>query len=269
MYSDNPQSVLTRPNKGGTMTRGGQTTVIKPGMPTVGGTGARGATPAAPPRAAGRSVLLPPSGPMALGSFTGAKPSAAAPAAPAAPAPATPNKGGTMTTQVAPGVRATVIKPPTPAASTAANRPNAGGTMVRGGVTTVIPPGQPTAASAVATRAPTAAPTAPPAAAAATPAPSTTPAGAAASAPPPPAAQNLGFSSRGSMAPTGTDAQPGDANVGGTGLYSKRFSSPASAKIYGDYVSRIFGGNQPNKAPASGVIASPTSAAEPKPTVDE
>jgi hypothetical protein len=71
------------------------------------------------------------------------------------------------------------------------------------------------------------------------------------------------------MAPTGTDASPGDANVGGSGLYAKRFSSSASAKIYGDYVSRLFGGNQPSKAPASGVIASPTSTAEPKPTVEE
>jgi hypothetical protein len=260
MYSDNPQSVLT-PNKGGTMTRNGKTTVIAPGQPTAGASQTRPMAPrsvVAPPmpRAAAAPQPAAAAGPMALGGVgTVLKP--AAPRA-AAPAAATPNAGGRITTQVSPNVRATVLKPATPAANTNPNRPNAGGTMVRGGVTTVVPPGQPTAASAVATR--PAAPSAParppqvPNSAAPTPA-----APVAATPPPkPPAAESLGFSSRGSMAPTGTDAAPGDANVGGTGLYSKRFSSPASAKIYDDYVNRLFGSAQPSKAPAAATDPIPT-----------
>ncbi len=252
MYNETPPSVL-RPNQGGIMIRGGKTTVIKPGMPTAGASSAR---PMAAPPVAARAAA--PAGRTVL-------------PRPASPAAARPNQGGTITTPVTPNLKATVLKPATPPANTAPNRPNAGGTMVRGGVTTIVPPGQPTAGASTAAPAPVAAaPMAPPPQVpdSAAPSPAAPPA-AVAPPPAPPAGEALGFSSRGSMAPTGTDAQPGDANVGGTGLYSKRFSSPASAKIYDNYVKRIFGSAQPNKAPNAGVIPSPQSAAEPKPTVEE
>lgn len=48
-------------------------------------------------------------------------------------------------------------------------------------------------------------------------------------------AQAAGFSSRGPATPKGADA------VGGTGIFQRRFSNPASAGIYDKYVRRLFG----------------------------
>lgn len=51
--------------------------------------------------------------------------------------------------------------------------------------------------------------------------------------------QTLGFSQRGRSTPRGQDAQP--SNVGGTGIYARRFSNPKAANLYAGYARRIFG----------------------------
>lgn len=62
---------------------------------------------------------------------------------------------------------------------------------------------------------------------------------------------SLGFSRRGSVVPKGTDAQtpPKDTigtgpatNVGGSGLFARRFSNPKSAALYHDFTKTLFGG---------------------------
>lgn len=50
----------------------------------------------------------------------------------------------------------------------------------------------------------------------------------------------LGFSSRGSKTPAGTDAAPGP-NTGGSGLYSRVFSNSRAASVYDGYVRTLFG----------------------------
>lgn len=78
-----------------------------------------------------------------------------------------------------------------------------------------------------------------------------------------PANQAMGFSSRGSAAPAGQDAepstqdklesagagvqgdlagQPAPQHVGGTGLYKRTFKNPKSAELYGNFVRDLFGG---------------------------
>ncbi len=56
-------------------------------------------------------------------------------------------------------------------------------------------------------------------------------------------AKKMGFSQRGSGAPSGQDAAPG--NTGGTGLYKRTFANPKSASLYDTYVKKIFGNSTP------------------------
>ncbi len=48
------------------------------------------------------------------------------------------------------------------------------------------------------------------------------------------------FSSRGAGAPRGDDALPGGENVGGTGLYARKFSNSRSANAYDQYTRGLF-----------------------------
>jgi len=57
------------------------------------------------------------------------------------------------------------------------------------------------------------------------------------------AGKAMGFTQRGAGVPRGNDAS-GGANVGGTGLYARRFATPQSAAMYSDYVKRLFGEGQ-------------------------
>lgn len=57
------------------------------------------------------------------------------------------------------------------------------------------------------------------------------------------AGKAMGFTQRGAGVPRGNDAS-GGANVGGTGLYARRFATPQSAAMYSDYVRRLFGDGQ-------------------------
>ncbi len=50
----------------------------------------------------------------------------------------------------------------------------------------------------------------------------------------------LGLNRRGTTVPKGTDAV--DGNVGGSGLYARKFGNPKSASIYGAYVKKLFPG---------------------------
>lgn len=61
---------------------------------------------------------------------------------------------------------------------------------------------------------------------------------------PQPAAKSLGLATRGAGTPAGQDAAPRDPNVGGSGIYARRFANPQSAGTYDAYVRRIFGSNQ-------------------------
>jgi hypothetical protein len=54
-------------------------------------------------------------------------------------------------------------------------------------------------------------------------------------------ASQAGFSSRGAAVPKGADS------IGGTGLFQRKFSSPAAASAYDSYVRRLFG-NEPEIA---------------------
>lgn len=55
-------------------------------------------------------------------------------------------------------------------------------------------------------------------------------------------AQSMGFSQRGSTIPAGTDAAPQpNTHTAGTGLYAKTFNNPRSAKLYENYVRKLFG----------------------------
>lgn len=55
-------------------------------------------------------------------------------------------------------------------------------------------------------------------------------------------AQALGFAQRGAGTPPGQDAASGkDPNMGGTGLYAKKFSNPKSASLYDQYIKKLFG----------------------------
>ncbi len=54
-------------------------------------------------------------------------------------------------------------------------------------------------------------------------------------------ARALGFSHRGAGVPQGQDAMPEAGHVGGSGLYARKFASPASADIYSGFVRRLFG----------------------------
>ncbi len=60
-------------------------------------------------------------------------------------------------------------------------------------------------------------------------------------------AHGTGFIQRGrGSVPAGSDALPAASGhtVGGTGVYARRFSSPQSAQVYGNFVRRIFGDQQ-------------------------
>ncbi len=50
--------------------------------------------------------------------------------------------------------------------------------------------------------------------------------------------QALGVNQRGSGTPKGADAL--DGNVGGSGLYARKFGNPKSASLYGSYVKKLF-----------------------------
>lgn len=52
----------------------------------------------------------------------------------------------------------------------------------------------------------------------------------------------LGLNRRGTSVPKGSDAV--DENVGGSGLYARKFGNPKSAGIYSAYVRKIFGNTQ-------------------------
>jgi hypothetical protein len=66
--------------------------------------------------------------------------------------------------------------------------------------------------------------------------------------------QVMGFSRRGNRVPGGQDALPQDPNVGGNGLYARRFSNPTSASIYHNYVKGLFG-DEEDQPRAAGVLA--------------
>jgi hypothetical protein len=51
-------------------------------------------------------------------------------------------------------------------------------------------------------------------------------------------ASALGLNRRGASTPQGTDAVAGQ-NVGGSGLYARKFNSPKGASIYSDYIKRL------------------------------
>lgn len=155
-----------------------------------------------------------------------------APSAQYAGPSATQNSGGTMTrngqtTATAPSARTA----PTPAA----NRPNQGGTISRNGTTSQYAPSDynPPKPAAVPAQTPQ------------------LPMGdvqtsafeASMAQPQQPTAADLGFSSRGKGTPQGSDAMPVNPNVGGSGLYAKRFASPQAASLYDQYTRRIFGGD--------------------------
>lgn len=72
----------------------------------------------------------------------------------------------------------------------------------------------------------------------------TAPTGATTAVTPPASPAAAGLSSRGGAVPQGQDALPADPNMGGSGVYARRFSSPASAKIYDTYVRSLFGDAQ-------------------------
>jgi hypothetical protein len=58
------------------------------------------------------------------------------------------------------------------------------------------------------------------------------------------------FSRLGSTLPKGQDAMDADnqGHIGGSGLFSRRFSNPRSAGIYTDFVSKLFSGDQQTMA---------------------
>ncbi len=130
-----------------------------------------------------------------------------------------PNKGGTIT---AGGV--TRAFGPTPLASRDPNRPNQGGTMTRDGVTTTVAPS----------------PGAPQQTERAN--PLTGDGGGAqmeGTTEPINAGDALGLNRRGTNTPQGMDASP-SSNIGGTGLYARKFSNPKSAGVYDSYVKKLF-----------------------------
>lgn len=191
-----------------------------------------------------------------MGYGTGASPSPAAPVtplarvsappppvpgkqvqlAPAARAlrPLTPNQGGTITVNSPGGARAVQRIAPSPAADRSPTRPNQGGTMTRNGVTTVVPPSPaaapvnaPTTVNAQQTE------SADPLTGDGNAQPEDT------TAPVNPGAA-LGFSRKGDQIPRGSDSVS-DVNVGGTGIYARKFNSPKSADLYSNYVKQLFG----------------------------
>lgn len=144
-----------------------------------------------------------------------------------------PNKGGTMTRDIAPGVKAVTVVPPSPAA-------------IQSPLTPALPANQP---AALQPALPT--PGAPVQSATTTAQPQTESnnpltgdgndeAGGTTDAIDPGSA--LGLNRRGTSVPKGSDAT--DDNVGGTGLYARKFSNPKSAGVYSAYVRKIFGGDQ-------------------------
>lgn len=223
-----------RLNQGGSMTRGGVTTDISAAQPTARGALTRVTPSAAPTPNAGGSMtqggqttVIPPGQPPAASAVSvrpapmpAPQPATPVPTAPMAPPPvATPG----ATTRAAPG-RSPFS--PSQAMHDAFMTKPAGTPGTPGG--TIVPP--PTAQPVVA----------PPQSEARNPmsgaqtnqTPTTT-----ASLPNP--AQAMGFSSRNGT-PAGSDAM-GNGNVGGTGLYAKRFNSQKAASVYSDYVRKIFG----------------------------
>ncbi len=133
-----------------------------------------------------------------------------------------PNKGGTIT---AGGV--TRAFGPTPLASRDADRPNSGGTMTRNGAVTTVAPS----------------PSVPQQTERANPltgdggndqvqgtTESINPGTA------------LGLNRRGTNTPQGMDASSPSSNIGGTGLYARKFSNPKSAGVYDSYVKKLFPG---------------------------
>ncbi len=149
----------------------------------------------------------------------------------------TPNAGGTISTNVAPGVTAVQRYAPSPAANMAPDRPNLGGTMTRDGVTTKVP-GSPAATLA----APVASPTTTGAQQTESANPLTgdgnAQAGGTTDAVNP--ASALGLNRRGATTPAGSDAQGASESIGGTGLYARKFSNPKSAGVYESYVKKLF-----------------------------
>lgn len=152
----------------------------------------------------------------------------------------TPNAGGTITRNLAPGVKAVTKYAPSPY-NPSPNRPNMGGTMTRNGKTTVVPPSP----SGLATPAePVASPTTEAAPQTESNNPLTgddnaQPGGTTDQIDP---GSALGLKQRGASTPKGTDALPeSKGGLGGTGIYARQFANPRAADLYGSYVKKIFG----------------------------
>lgn len=148
--------------------------------------------------------------------------------------PTRPNQGGTMTRDLAPGVKAVTIVPPSPAA-------------IRPTMTPALPANQPAALQPALDTPGT--PVTSPTTVGAPQTESNNPltgdgneeAGGTTDAVDPGSA--LGLNRRGTNVPKGTDALP-DANVGGSGLYARKFGNAKSAGIYSAYVRKLFGGGE-------------------------
>jgi hypothetical protein len=144
-----------------------------------------------------------------------------------------PNRGGTLTRDLAPGVKAVTIVPPSPAA-------------IQSPLTPALPANQP---AALQPALPT--PGAPAQSPTTTAQPQTEsnnpltgdtndePGGSTEDIDP---GSALGLNRRGTSVPKGSDAV--DENVGGSGLYARKFGNPKSAGIYSAYVRKIFGNAQ-------------------------
>lgn len=148
--------------------------------------------------------------------------------------PSRPNKGGTMTRQLAPDVKAVTVVPPSPAAIRAPLAPALSANQPAAIQPALDTPGTPVA-SPTTTAAPQTESNNPLTGDGNEESEGTTDALDAGSA--------LGLNRRGTQVPKGTDAAPGQ-NVGGSGLYARQFPNPKSAGIYDSYVRKIFGGGQ-------------------------
>lgn len=145
--------------------------------------------------------------------------------------PGRPNKGGTMSREIAPGVQAVSVVPPSPAAIRSPLTPALGANQPA-----AIQPALDTPGTPVASPTTTAAPQTE----------SNNPlsgdgneeAGGTTDSIDPGSA--LGLNRRGTQVPRGTDALTQDENVGGSGLYARKFGNAKSASIYGAYTKKLF-----------------------------
>lgn len=145
--------------------------------------------------------------------------------------PDRPNRGGTMTRQLAPGIKATTVVPPSPAAIRSQMTPALATTMPSAMQPALDSPGTPVPSPATSPQ----------------PAQNDPLTGATPDQPITGQVQDvnpgkaLGFSNRGNGAPQGDDAQ--DGHDGGSGLYAKKFKSKTSADLYSAYTRKLFGGD--------------------------